>query len=144
MKNILLFAAFFSVLFIVSCNKDDDDDSIDYQYHAHIQSPNTDDKHVGDSIDIVVEFESHTSETIHHINVKIYNKADESIVILDEPATAHVHAQTGMYEYRKENFELSNANGVTEHTDWILEAKVWAEAEGEAEVVETVEFHVHP
>ncbi|MFT5168360.1 MAG: hypothetical protein ACI8P3_003603, partial [Saprospiraceae bacterium] len=33
---------------------------------------------------------------------------------------------------------------VMEDTDWILEAKVWGHEGGVGEVMESIEFHVHP
>ena len=61
----------------------------------------------------------------------------------NKPADAHVHATSGEYTY-EDDFVLSEANGFTAHTDWVLEAKVWGDTDGEDEEVSTVEFHVHP
>ena len=137
----------FSVAFMFSACSDDDDqkeeDTIVFDYQAHIHSPNTDAKHLNDSIHFHIEFESHKAETIHHINIKVYNKADNSIVIYNEPQTAHLHETDGAYEYH-DDFVLSEANGVTEHSDWILEAKVWGPEAGVEEEIKTIEFHVHP
>lgn len=140
MKNIIFLIALFSfAIAVTSCKKDPE--PIDYDYHAHIHSPNTDDKHVGDTIHIHVDFESHTGEEVHHVNVRIYNKADNTEVY-NMPTSAHVHAE-GSHEHH-DDLVLSAANGIDSHTDWILEAKVWAEEDGEGEVVESIEFHVHP
>lgn len=141
MKRIT-FLSFFALLLLLNACKDDDTTVTDFDYHVHIHQPNADDKHVGDTVHIHVDFESHTSEIVHNVNVRIYNKADNTEV-LSAPDNGHVHATDGIYSYHGD-FELSDANGVSEHTDWVLEAKVWGHAEGEAEVVETVEFHVHP
>ena len=108
-------------------------------YHIHIHSPNTDDKNVGDEFMLHVEVEDHNGATIHHVNVKIYNKADNSEVLYDGPADAHVHQDGGSYELM-ESIKLD----VEGHTDWIVEAKAWGHMAGMGEVMETLEFHVHP
>jgi len=144
--NKLFFSALLSFSFtflIISCDNDEEPEMINFDYHAHINSPSTDDKHVGDSIHIHVDFESHTGETVHHINVKIYNKADNTQVIYNAPGDAHVHAEEGEYGYHAD-LGLTAEEGVAAHTDWILEAKVWGHEAGVAEVIESIEFHVHP
>lgn len=143
MNKIFFSALIFSLVFVIaSCDKDDDNPVTEYDYHAHIHSPNADDKHVGDTIHIHVNFESHAGETVHHVNVRIYNKSDNTEVY-NKPDAAHVHETSGSFDLH-DDFVLSNANGINEHTDWILEAKVWGHEAGEGEVIETVEFHVHP
>jgi hypothetical protein len=139
---------YFSILVLVlgfvmiSCDKDDKKEEVDYAYHAHIHSPNTDAKHVNDELVINVNFESHTGETIHHVNIKIYNKADNTVVY-NKPNDAHVGQSSGDFTF-EDTFILSNENGVEAHSNWILEAKVWGSSEEEGEVVDTLEFHVHP
>ena len=145
MKKLFIFTFILSGLYFTACkdapltHMHGDDDP---EYHVHIMSPNTDDKHVGDTIHIHVNFDSHTMETVHHVKVRIYNKADMT-EIYNMPSTAHVHETDGEYEFH-DDFILSDANGVNGHTDWILEAKVWGHMAGEHEVIETREFHVHP
>lgn len=141
MKRITFLASCAVLLLIAAC-KDDEAVITDYSYHIHIHQPNTDDKHVGDTIHIHVDFESQTGEIVHNVNVRIYNKADNTEV-LSVPGEHHVHAMDGIYSYHGD-FVLSNDNGVVEHTDWVLEAKVWGHSAGEAEVMESIEFHVHP
>lgn len=145
MKNIFLVTLVATIAFLTACNDDDTtpvEEPIDFEYHAHIMSPSSAIQHVGDSIHLHVEFESHSGETVHHVQVSIFNKAD-STVIYTGLADAHVHAMNGSYAHH-DDFVLSEANGVTGHTDWIVEAKVWAMEAGVGEVVETFEFHVHP
>ena len=133
-----------SVSFLSSCGSDDDDHmDTDPQYIITINSPNTDDKHVNDDIHIHVVFESATDETVHHTNVRIYNKVDNSIEIFNGPADAHVHETSGKYELHAD-LSLTETNGVMAHTDWVLEAKVWGHEDGLSEVMESIEFHVHP
>lgn len=140
MKNVIFLIALLSVAIVISsCDKGST--PIDYDYHAHIHSPNTDDKHVGDTIHIHVDFESHTGEAVEHVKVRVYNK-DDGTEIYNMPTDIHVHSENGSYEHH-DDLVLSAANGVDSHTDWILEAKVWAEEAG-TEVTETIEFHVHP
>ena len=90
-----------------------------------------------------MDFESHTGETVHHANIKIYNKVDPTQVIYDAPGDAHVHETDGLFDYH-DDFPLTAEKGVAAHTDWILEAKVWGHDAGVAEVIESIEFHVHP
>jgi len=144
MKNILFLISILSLsLFMTSCDREDDTvDAVVYEYHAHVHTPNTDDKHVNDPLEIEVEFESHAGEAVHHINVRIYNKADGT-EIYNKPADAHVHEIDGELTYQ-DMMMLTNANGVEAHSDWILEASVWGAENRTGEVIETVEFHVHP
>ena len=143
MNNIIFSALLFSAAFLITaCGDDESPTTTDFDYHVHIHSPNADNKHVGDTIHIHVEFESHTGETVHHAKVRIYNKA-ENTEIYNKPDAAHVHETDGVYEWH-DDFILSNANGVNEHTDWVLEAKVWGHEAGAGEEMKTVEFHVHP
>lgn len=130
----------------VACDKDDhehDDEMDTPEYHAHINSPNEDDKHVGDTIHIHVDFEEHDGMTVHHVNVKIYNEKDPTIIAFDGPTDAHVHEESGKYELHAD-LVLDGGANVMEHTDWILEAKVWGHEDGAAEVTEMIKFHVHP
>lgn len=129
-------------LFMFSCGDDDDEVVTDFEYSMNIASPSADDKNVNDNLHIHVDFASANAETIHHIKVRIYNAADGT-EIYNKPDDAHVHQEDGAYTY-EDDFMLSNANGVEAHTDWILETKVWAHEAGLAEVVETIQFHVHP
>lgn len=141
-KNVLLLFTL-GVLVFASCDKDDDpvDEKV-FDYHVHIHSPNLDDKHVNDTIQINVEFESMKIQPVHHINIRIYNKSDNTEVY-NKPDVAHIHETDGRFEYQHD-FVLSNANGVMEHTDWVLEAKVWGDSPGLEEESASVEFHVHP
>lgn len=143
MKNVkLTLLLLLAVGFIFSCG-DDDQEMVNPEYSIMVMQPTIDDKNLNDSIHIHVEFASATEQTVHHVNVKIYDKADNSNVIFDEPAEAHVHAESGSHALHAD-LMLTEANGVAADTDWILEAKVWGHEAGAAEVVETIEFHVHP
>lgn len=139
MKYYFLFFAFVLSAVIISC-KDDDDDALIYEYHAHIHQPTTAEKHIGDTLDIEVEFESHTGLPVHHINVRIFKKSDHTEVY-NKPDEAHVHETDGAYTF-EDQFILSGANGLSEG-DWVLEATVWGESDGQEETSEQVEFHVH-
>jgi len=153
-KLLILSLSIFSILFFNACDKEEDNE-VDYGYSARIMSPNADDKKVGDDIHLHVEFESSTGETIHNVNVKVYNKADNSIVLFDGPEDAHVHTTEGNHEVHAD-IALTEANKVQGDTHWIVEAKVWPHddsddgehdhddhEDGEHVVTETVEFHVH-
>jgi len=145
MKNSWILALIILGLTFASSCKDDDEEEHNhsdgtFEYHAHIMSPNTENKMVGDSIHLHIDFEEHAGQTIHHINVKIYQKDDPTNIIYDKPTEAHIHETSGTYGYH-DDFVLDNVPG---HKDWVMEAKIWAEEEGKDEAVETIEFHVHP
>jgi len=113
------------------------------RYAIGIMSPNTEDKKVGDDIHLHVNFDEMDMETIHHVNVRIYQKDDSSVEIYNGPVEAHVHEESGHYEVHAD-LALTEANGVNAHTDWIVEAKAWGHDAGLGEKVESIEFHVHP
>jgi hypothetical protein len=129
-----------AVLSIACCKDDDSHVGDEFEYHVHIHAPGTAAKMIGDTLDIDVEFESHTGMTIHHINVRIYEKISGT-ELYSKPDDAHVHESDGAYAFT-DTFVLSAANGVTPDVDLVLEAKVWGHDDGVAEVVEMVEFHV--
>jgi len=145
MKNIFWFLLV--GLFIAGCGSDEEDEHMhndkedtEFAYHAHINSPGTDTKILGETMHIHVVFESHTGETVHNVSVKMFNKADDSKVVYE--FNEHVHATEGEYEHHAD-VEMTNDSNVEAHNDYIIEAKVWATEEGLSEAVETVEFHVH-
>lgn len=139
MNKIFFIAIAFLFLTLNSC-KDDDDTTIDYQYHAHIHSPSNDDVTLNDSILIEVDYESHTGQPVHHINVSIYKKGSTT-KIYNKPTEAHIHDTSGAYTY-EDTFVASTANGFEKNAIYILEAKVWGENDGEGEESSTVEFTV--
>lgn len=139
MKHLFILMITLGVMTVFAC-KDDEPTSI-YEYHAHIHQPDSTDRIVGDTLPIEVEFESHTGETIHHINVRIYNKSTLTEVY-NKPTEAHVHDTSGAYTY-EDQFVLSAANGVSAGT-WVLVATVWGDQDGEEEESEEVEFQVKP
>ena len=139
MKNILFVILILAIAFFSACDKTP---IIDYDYHAHILSPSQDNKTVGDTVHIVIDFESHTGETIHHIKVRLYD-TEFGTEIFNYPSDPHVGETSGSYDLH-EHVVLAESAGVTGHTNWVLEAKVWGENDGDGEVIETVQFHVMP
>ena len=139
MKSYFLIAVTFSLLTIVACK--DDEPTSTYEYHVHIHEPSTAAKQLGDTLDIEVEFESHTGEPVHHINVRIYNKAT-NVEVYNLPVEPHIHDLSGAHTYT-DQFVLSASNGLTEG-DWVLEGKVWGHEDGIEETTEQVEFHINP
>lgn len=117
-------------------------DDTEYDYHAHILAPNADNRQMGDSLAIYVLFESHAGETVHHVNVRIYQKGTNKEVY-NKPVEAHIHETSGEYHYR-DTFALSVANGISDDSSWIMEARVWGHEPGEGEAMEAVEFYVLP
>lgn len=130
----LLFLSLLASLFVFNACKDDDDTTNDPEYHITIESPDTTEKAVGDELDIHVHFSEHNGETVHHINVRIYEK-DSGTEIYNKPTEAHVHA-TGEYNF-EDKLTLTTAG------HYVLEAKVWGHDDGLAEVTESIEFHVN-
>ncbi len=146
MKKIFFFLAIVaSVSFLTSCGDDDDQMSDDPQYSITINSPNAEDKHVNDDLTINIDMISGSNMTVHHANIRIYNKDDNSIIAYNraDDEEMHVHEDDGNFNWTY-TLKLDETNNVTAHSDWILEAKVWGHEAGLAEVVETLEFHVHP
>jgi len=115
-----------------------DDGDAGSNYSISIMSPDAEDKKKGDEIHLHVNFEEVNMGTVHHVNVRIYNKADGT-EIYSEPTEAHVHEEDGLYEWH-DDIKLD----VEGHTDWILEAKVWGHDDLEGELTKSIEFHVHP
>lgn len=141
-KNILLFTI--AIISIISCEKHNHDNEEEgFEYHAHINAPDSETKHIGQELPINITFESHSGKTIHHINVSIYEKNNESNILYNKPDEAHIHEEDGNYEY-SDNLILSEDNGFEGHTDYVIKAKVWAHEAGLDEAEETVSFHVHP
>jgi len=116
MKNLFFVLFVTTTIIAVSSCKDDDNG------HMHTNED---------------RFEYH----VHHVKVTLTNK-DDGTVVYSKPDDAHVHATDGTHKFT-DTFDLTEANGLSAHTDWILEAKVWAQEEGKEEVLETVEFHLH-
>lgn len=131
----------FSLLVLTQISCDKDDDPINYDYHAHVISPSSADKSLGETLFISVDFESHSGEAVKHINVRIFN-ADNTLVVYDQPSNPHIAGDASSYNF-SDQFVLSAANGVTAGA-WVLEAKVWGAEDGSDEVVERIEFHVNP
>ncbi len=144
MKNLWLVAFLLVGLsFVTSCKDDDDGNNnldLELEYQVEIMSPDAVDKKVGDDIHLHVNFNERNANTIHHINVKIYQKDDATNIIYDKPVEAHIHQSNGVYEYH-DDFSLNN---IPPNENWILEAKAWAEEEGKNETMSTIEFHVSP
>jgi hypothetical protein len=137
MKNSIYL--FFGICIMAyGCSKDDTHVAV-FDYHAHIHSPDSTARILGDTLKIEIDFESHTGQTVHHINVRIYNKSTNAEVY-NKPSDPHVDTPV---EYTYEDFILLNAaNGFTSNSTWVLQAKVWGENDGQEEVIEQVEFNI--
>lgn len=130
--------SFLLTLAFLSC-EDDVKDGI-YDYHAHIFMPTDADKQMGQTMQIDVEFESHTGEAVEHIKIRIYN-ADNQAEAYNAPADSHLTGGESHYTYQ-DTVLLSPANGFGAG-DWILEAKVWGSDEINEEAIEIVRFHIN-
>ncbi len=137
MKKILFLGLLFGLFMFNACKDDDDSGTTEPDYHAHIHSPAAASSYeLGDTLKIEVEYEDHNGGTIHHINVRVFNKTT-STEIFNGPATAHVHEDN---PYTFEHYHV--LTGVEPGT-YVLEAKVWGHDDGVAEVTESVEFTVN-
>lgn len=139
------FSNFLKVLFLgcssVLWSCGDDEPADEYEYHAHIHHPADAAEFVlNDTLDLEVTFESHTSNTIHHINVEIIDVSN-NVVLYDAPASAHVHDTDGTYDY-DDFVGLNTANGYKAGGTYKLTAKVWGPVDGESEVSESVQFKI--
>lgn len=146
MKNLFyLTLLLFAGVFITACDKDenhDHEETADFDYRIDINSPSVEAKQLGDSMHIHVDFVSELDAIVHHANVRIFSKTT-GVEVYNAPGEAHVHEESGTFSWH-DDFNLTEANGILGHSDWILEAKVWGHSEGLEEVVKSIEFHVHP
>lgn len=144
MKYLSVFLLISTLMVLTACDKMEGGhmhSKTEYDYHAHIITPDDKDKTRGETLPIRVEFESHAGEPVHHIQVRIYKKG-ATTDIYKKPDMAHIHDQSGKYIY-EDNVVIDAANGFDTHDTYILEAKVWGENAGDGEAMETREFHVH-
>lgn len=135
MKKLLLLGFLPAIFLFNACKEDEGDTTVEPEYQIQIMSPDSADKTVGDNLHIHVEFEDQNGGTVHHINIRVYDKATGT-EIYNMPASAHVH-KASPYSYED---DLTLA--VDPDTDWVLEAKVWGHDDGVAETSEKLEFHV--
>lgn len=135
---LILIATINLVLFACS----DDDTKLIYDYHAHIEQPVKTSFQLNDSFNIQINFESHTGETVHHINVRIINKST-GVEVYNKPSNEHVDDPSGSYEFT-DAFLLSAANGFSTNSTYVLEAKVWGHEDGIEEEISKFEFSIKP
>lgn len=143
MKNLLFLTLLATAFLFTACDKDDDaSETIEYDYHAHIVSP-TDGSaiKIGETLNVVIDFESHTGETVHNIEIRIYEKATGTE--LYNTGKEHVHAETGAYQFTLD-LPVTTEDGFSAHTDYELEARVYGHENREGEMTSIVGFHVHP
>ncbi len=140
-RLILVLIGSLSICLLNSCKENV---SEKYDYHIHVHKPDAEDKKMGESMHIHVDFESKTGEEVHHVNVRIFNK-ETNEEVYNKPVDSHLdHSGNSAKHEHHDDFELSATNKITGHSNYILEAKVWGHDAGEAEVIKTLEFHVHP
>lgn len=142
MKNWFFLSLLAGLVVFSACEKEEEHMHMhtgdEPDYHIHVNAPNSDDKHVGNTIALNIEFEDHNGGVVHHVNVRIYNVVTGE-EIYNAPAEAHVHATEGSY-----TLEDELVLNVDAHTDWMLEARVWGHDAGSHEKKAEVPFHVHP
>lgn len=134
MKKLLFLLPLSAMCCFIACK--DDEGAETPEYHVHIESPTDASTYsVGDTLQIAIEFEDHEGGEISHVNVRIYDKSDTSVVVYNQPTEAHVDTPTP-YVF-EDNFILN----VPGDADYILEAKTYDHDSHEG--VETAEFHVN-
>ena len=134
----------------IGCDKENPDNDTDdhthtddeHAYHAHILSPTAMVFHMGDTVDIEIEFEDHNGGTVHNISVMIMDTTTDSVVY-SMPHHSHIHATSGSYEFNG-SIVLDSTTGFYAHSNWKLIAEVWGHTAGEGLETETHLFHVHP
>lgn len=139
MKKFLILITSINFL-LFACS--DDDNKLIYDYHAHIEQPTKTSYQLNDSFNILINFESHTGETVHHINVRIFNK-NTGAEVYNKPTNEHVDDPSGSYEFT-DSFLLNSANGFSANSNWVLEAKVWGHEDGVEEEISKFEFSIKP
>ena len=133
----MLLGLLFGLFMFNACKDDDDTGTQEPDYHAHIHSPAANSSiAAGETLNIEIDFEDHNGGTVHHINVRIFNKSTGT-EIFNGPSTAHVH-KGSPYTFEHQHALTGVATGT-----YILEAKVWGHDDGVAEVTESVEFTVN-
>ena len=116
------------------CAKDQDplgEEKTDYQYHAHIYKPLPNNKHMGDTIFLDVEFESHAGIPVHHVKVSMY-EVGENKDVYQMPVDPLVYNNKPNYTF-KDWLVLTESNGILPNKDWVIEARVWGPDEMEGE-----------
>lgn len=111
-----------------------------FEYHAHIHAPDASTKHLGDSMHIEIEFESHTGMNVDLINVRIYDAASGTEVY-SMPENALLHGVGAFYVF-EDQLVLSTSNGFMDQTNYVLAARVWTHTNGLEEEIEEVGFLV--
>ncbi len=141
-QNFIYFSIFSALILFQSCHDHDShnhDEDVVSEYSISINSPSASAKTVGDTLFIDIDFEEEHEETVHHINVEVFNALDSTIVYA-EPVEAHIHATSGFHNFLDQIIlTTSFAN-----KDWVLQAKVWGHDDGIAEISEKINFHVNP
>jgi len=134
MKQFFIFSLSLFLFGVLGCRENVDPP--EHAYQIDIIQPEDDHAHLGETIQIQINFEEKNQGRIHHVSVRIYNK-DDHTEVYSQPDNKDVDVD-GLYEFQGE-FTFD----VEKYTYWILEAKVWAHEDGEDEVIKTMEFFVH-
>ena len=128
-----------------SCSTDEDpiDGAVtDYQYHAHIYKPLPNNKQMGDTIFLDVEFESHAGAPVHHVKISMY-EVGETRNVYQMPENPLVYNNKPNYAFQ-DWLVLNESNGIFPNKDWVIEARVWGADENEGEEIQKLQFHVLP
>ncbi len=107
-----------------SCDKEEEEDVDDGEYHLIVHSPDTLPRLLGEMVPIKVEFINVKGGTVHNVNVSICRKTDD-VYIYSAPTESNVKAKDRfMFEGE---FLLSEENGVPAPIFLVVDARVWGE-----------------
>ncbi len=143
-KLIVLGALTAASFFSNACKKDTENNhnhTNSAVYHIHKYSPMLSAQRFGTTDQIKIDFESHDGSAVHHVNVSMYRKSDDSL-LFSEPSNAHVMEKSGKYHYSKTIHFIAD-EGFEPHTDYKLVSKVWGHTANENIVTDTFQFHIH-
>ena len=147
MNKLTLLVTITAIAFFSNACKKDTENNPDHNhgsssvYHIHRHLPMTSSEMFGTTDQIKIDFESHNGSAVHHVNVSLYRKSDDSL-IFSEPRDAHVMEKSGKYQYSKTIHFIAN-EGFAPHTDYKLVSKVWGHTALESIATDTFQFHVY-
>lgn len=125
-------------LYTLGCKGDDEPADI-YDYQIHINTPDASVKSYFDTLDIQIDFESRTGQSIYYIQVSLFNEDDFQTVWI-RPANGFINDLDG--EYRFEDRIPLNINHNIDRGTWSLEAEVWGEEDPDGLTRESVTFEI--
>ena len=122
-------------------NSGNQNNGLYYDHKVEIKSPNNLNKTIDTKMEIEVEFSSQTNRTVHYIQIRIYNKSDDT-ESYNMPSNTHLDDDSGFYVF-KDELNLGTDIGFSSGTTWVFEAKVWGPGSDNEEILKTLEFSIN-